>query len=110
MDICKPTKVTRKQLAEDFKLRPKTVSALALQLINRGLVEESQPSPPYQKGRLEILSVQWFPTLGAPYASNFSACRRHKIFYFDLRADHYSLLPPSLAEFQKVYDRCQGSP
>ena len=55
MEICKPKKVTRKQLAEDFNLRPGTVSALALQLINRGLVEESRPSPPYQKGRPEIL-------------------------------------------------------
>ena len=110
MEICKPTKVTRKQLAEDFNLRPGTVSALALQLTNRGLVEEFQPSPPYQKGRLEILSVRWFRTLGAPYASNFSACRRHKNFYCDLRADHYTPLPPNLAEFQKVYDRYQGSP
>ena len=48
MEICKPKKVTRKQLAEDFNLRPGTVSALALQLINRGLVEEFRPSPPYQ--------------------------------------------------------------
>ena len=32
MEICKPKKVTRKQLAEDFNLRPGTVSALALQL------------------------------------------------------------------------------
>jgi Mn-dependent DtxR family transcriptional regulator len=40
MDICKSTKVPRKQLADDFKLRPETVSALALQLINRGMVEE----------------------------------------------------------------------
>jgi transcriptional regulator of PTS gene len=55
MEICKPKKVTRKQLAEDFNLRPGTVSALALQLINRGLVKESRPSPPYQKGRPEIL-------------------------------------------------------
>ena len=110
MDICKPTKVTRKQLAKDFKLHLETLSALALQLINRGLVEEFRPSPPYQKGRLEILSVQWFRTLGALYVFNFSACRRHKNFYCDLRADHNSPLPPNLAEFQKVYDRCQGSP
>ena len=55
MEICKPKKVTRKQLAEDFNLRPGTVSAIALQLINRGLVEEFRPSPPYQKGRPEIL-------------------------------------------------------
>ena len=55
MEICKPKKVTRKQLAEDFNLRPGTVSTLALQLIDRGLVEESRPSPPYQKGRPEIL-------------------------------------------------------
>ena len=110
MEICKPTKVTQKQLAEDFKLRPGTVFALALQLIDRGMVEEFRPSTPYRKGRPEILSAQWFRTLGAPYAFNFSACRRHENFYCDLRADHYSPLPLNLAEFQKVYDRCQGSP
>ena len=49
MDICKPSKVTLEQLAKDFKLRLETVSALALQLINRGLVEEFRPSPPYQR-------------------------------------------------------------
>jgi len=53
MEICKPKKVTRKQLAEDFNLRPGTVSAIALQLINRGLVGEFRPSPPYQKIRPE---------------------------------------------------------
>ena len=88
MDIYKPSKVTLEQLEKDFKLRLETVSAHALQLINRSLVEEFRPSLLYQKGRLEILSAQWFRTLGAPYASNFSACRRHENFYCDLRADH----------------------
>ena len=114
MEICKPTKVTRKQLAEDFKMRQETVSRLTLRLINRGLVGEFRPSPPYQKIRPEdtpgnIVSPV-VSHLGAPYASNFSACRRHENFYCDLRADHYSPLPRNLAEFQKVYDRCQGFP
>ena len=110
MEICKPTKVTLKQLVEDLNLLPGTVSAFALQLINRDIVEEFQPLPAYQKRRTEILSAWWFRTLRAPYASNFFACRRHENFYCDLRADHYSPLPPNLAEFQKVYDRCQGFP
>ena len=55
MEICKLNNVTRKQLAQDFELRPGTVSALVLQLIDRGLVEEARPRPPYPKGRPEIL-------------------------------------------------------
>lgn len=55
MEICKLKNVTRKQIAQDFELRPGTVSALVLQLIERGLVEEARPTPPYQKGRPEIL-------------------------------------------------------
>ena len=106
MAICKPTKVTRKQLAEDFNLRPGTVSALALQLINRGIVEEFQPLPGDPRNIVRPVVC----TLRAPYASNFFACRRHENFYCDLRADHYSPLPLNLAEFQKVYDRCQGFP
>ena len=58
MDICKPMKVTRKQLAEDFNLRLETVFTLTMQLINRGLVEEFQPSLTYQKVRPEILSAR----------------------------------------------------
>jgi len=55
MEICKPGKVTRKQLAHDFDIRPGTVSSIVLQLIEQGLVSEGRPSAPYQKGRPEIL-------------------------------------------------------
>lgn len=55
IEICRPKKVTRKQLAADFDIRPGTVSSLVLQLIERGLVDEGRPTTPYQKGRPEIL-------------------------------------------------------
>ncbi len=55
IEICRPKKVTRKQLAADFDIRPGTVSSLVLQLIERGLVDEARPTTPYQKGRPEIL-------------------------------------------------------
>jgi len=55
MEICKPGKVTRKQLAHDFDIRPGTVSSIVLQLIEQGLVSEGRPAMPYQKGRPEIL-------------------------------------------------------
>jgi|TARA_B110000503_G_scaffold141014_1_gene233353 predicted NBD/HSP70 family sugar kinase len=55
IEICKLENVTRKQLSDDFKLRPGTVSTLVLQLIELGLVEEARPLQPYPKGRPEIL-------------------------------------------------------
>lgn len=55
MEICKPKKVTRKQIAQEYDLRPGTVSALVLQLIERGLVDEGRPSTLHKKGRPEIL-------------------------------------------------------
>ncbi len=55
MEICEPKKVTRKQIAADYDLRPGTVSALVLQLIERGLVDEGRPSTLHRKGRPEIL-------------------------------------------------------
>lgn len=55
MEICEPKKVTRKQIASDYDLRPGTVSALVLQLIERGLVDEGRPSTLHRKGRPEIL-------------------------------------------------------
>ena len=80
MEICKPTKVTRKQLAEDFKMRQETVSRLTLRLINRGLVGEFRPSPPYQKIRPEILSARWFRTLGHLMRLIFPLAAVMKIF------------------------------
>ena len=50
MEICKLNNVTRKQLAQDFELRPGTVSALVLQLIDRGLVEEARPRRALSEG------------------------------------------------------------
>jgi len=55
LEICKPKKVTRKQLAIDFAIRPSTVSAIVLQLIDCGLVIEDRPPASHQKGRPEIL-------------------------------------------------------
>jgi hypothetical protein len=80
MEVCKPTKVTRKQLVEDFNLRPGTVSAFALQLINRAIVEEFQPLPAYQKRRIEILSAPWFRTLGHRMRLIFLLAAIMKIF------------------------------
>lgn len=55
MEICKPEITTRKQLAQDFDIRPGTVSSIVLELISQGLVREERPAMPYQKGRPEIL-------------------------------------------------------
>ena len=40
----------------------------------------------------------------------FSAVRRHENSCCDPRAGHYTPSLPSLAVFQKLYDRCQSSP
>ena len=80
MEICKPTKVTRKQLAEDFNLRPRTVSTLALQLINRGIVEEFQPLPAYQKRRPEYFPPGGFAPCGHRMRLIFSLAAVVKIF------------------------------
>ena len=80
MEICKPTKVTRKQLVEDFNLRPGTVSAFALQLINRAIVEEFQPLPAYQKRRSEYCPPGGFAPCGHRMRLIFPLAAVMKIF------------------------------
>lgn len=55
LDICAGGPVTRKRLVQTHGIRPGTVSALVLALIDQGLVVEARPRPPYQQGRPEIL-------------------------------------------------------
>lgn len=64
MEICKPKKVTRKELAKNFNIRPGTVSNLVLELIEHGLVQEGRPTTPYQKGRPEIILRPVMSSLG----------------------------------------------
>ncbi len=55
LDICAGGPVTRKRLVHAHGIRPGTVSAMVLALIDQGLVVEERPRPPYQQGRPEIL-------------------------------------------------------
>ncbi|HHS81968.1 MAG TPA: ROK family transcriptional regulator [Devosia sp.] len=64
IEICRPGRVTRKQLAADFAIRPGTVSRLVLDLIEAGLVEEKRPPASHQKGRPEILLQPVLDRLG----------------------------------------------
>ena len=80
MEICKPKKVTRKQLTEDFNLRPGTVSALAFQLINRCTVEEFRPLLAYQKRRPEHCPPGGFAPCGQCMRLIFLLAAVMKIF------------------------------
>jgi len=53
--VCLSDQPTRKKLASDMGIRPATVSEIALELINDGLVLEARPDRSLQKGRPEII-------------------------------------------------------
>ncbi len=53
--LCQSQNPTRKKLAEEMRIRPATVSAIMLDMINDGLVLEARPEKIHQKGRPEII-------------------------------------------------------
>ncbi len=64
LDISGGGPVTRKRLVESHGIRPGTVSALVLELIDLGLTIEERPRPPYTQGRPEILLRPVFERIG----------------------------------------------